>query len=200
MRRRFASPHPFAFRSMRSCGHVRAQHRCVPCPHDQNPANPQGLSFLSTFNFRLSTFNFRLSTSSSSLRYIFASPVVFRPAPLHPNCPNPAHPSSPLSTFPSPHRPIGLQPPPARSAFKTKHIFRTSPDNLLPPYIPIPTIHYTCNVFMFQSGAAATVAPSLTCLKSVFSRWLGECSLECRPDLRREVRREGKRRSQKRLT
>src|ERR1700743_1300477 len=74
----------------------------------------------------------------------------------------------------SAHRPTGHQPPTPRSAFKTKHIFRTSPTNLLPPYSQLPTIHYTCNVFMFQSGAAATVAPSLTCLKSVSSRWPGE--------------------------
>ena len=56
-------------------------------------------------------------------------------------------PSSILLFHPRPHtRPIGPSPPPARSAFKTKHIFRTSPTSLLPPYMQIPTIRFTCNM------------------------------------------------------
>src|SRR5579871_4482424 len=65
--------------------------------------------------------------------------------------------------------PSAVHPPPARSAFKTKHIFRTSPTNLLPTHTQIPTIRFTCTVSMFQSGIAACFAPSLTCLKSAFT-------------------------------
>jgi hypothetical protein len=157
--------------------------RSTAAPHVRKTASAPTFDFSLRVSFRLSPIDCQPPLPLRLPRYFFTSLLHYfvDPVPLRhiaaSRCPTRAHPQLPLSHSPLRHRPIGPSPLPARSAFKTKHIFRTSPTSLLPPLSQIPTIHFTSNVYVFQSGAAANVAPSLTCLKSAFSRWPGECSL-----------------------
>ena len=142
MRRRFASPHPFAFRSMRSCGHVRAQHRCVPCPHDQNPANPQGLSFL-----RLSTFDSQPLHHHfvTSLRHQSCSvPHLSTPTAPIPHTPRRPCPHSHLPTVPSVYSPR----PPGQLSKQSTYFVPAPITYCLPTFLSLQSITpATCSCF-----------------------------------------------------